>query len=74
MDGNALGGYSTSGAQFGKIWSELKFLYASHITFSETFQNIQFLQNSLALEILDTKNEKTLNEDKLTKLIASLSS
>lgn len=73
MDRDAPGGYFTSSVEFRKIWLELKSLHRSHTTLSEAFQNIQPLQNSPALETLDTKKGNTLKEGKLTKLTTLLS-
>jgi hypothetical protein len=54
--------------------SELESLHASHIALSEAFHNIQLLQNTRALKILDTKKGNTLKEDRLIELTISLSS
>lgn len=70
MNGNVPCGYCTS----GKYWSELKSLHANHIASSKVFQNIKLLQNSHALEVLDTKKGNTLKEDKLIELTTLFSS
>ena len=73
VNGNARGGYFIASAKFGIFWSELKSLFASHTTLNEAFHNTKLLQNPLALEILGMKKGDTLKEDKLIKLVTSLS-
>ena len=72
-DNNAPSRYFIGGANIGKNWWELKSLHASHTTSSEAFQDIKLLQNSHALEILNTKKRNTLKEDSLIELTTSLS-
>ena len=73
-DDNTPWAYSIGDTKSGKFLSELESLHASHIALSEAFHNIQLLQHTRALKILDTKKGNTLKEDRLIELAISLSS